>query len=341
MYERLTLETGVEAVQQYRAGFSIQSTPDGLVFAPPEGDNPSYMSVAIPDRLRDFLIDLRLLRHIPIAYFVPDAALLPPESIRFFHVDPTWMDRVIEGVFSAANTGTVDTVYTASVLGMVRDAIDSDLAKLANDSVQGNGWTTDNGMTGMLIRSELVRRWPDLIVRGYKTIVDDKTTAPLAPVLRSEAISKEMYIVLFGGSPAMVHVREPNVGVRFGVEPTSAGSPTPWTVDKRAGDGTSIAGPKQPVSARNLQSRTLDIAKLALAVNGESRRVALHLEQRPYVQEFKQTVEEQKGSLPFTDFLNPDGTLKVVSMRKGRVMNLTSLQNRLAQVQQMYPKEKS
>src|ERR1700710_2779318 len=108
MYERLTLKTGVEAVQQYRASFDIQSSPDGLIFAPPEGDNPYYMKVAIPDRLREFLTDLRLLRHIPISYFVPDAALLPPESIRFFHVDPTWMDRVIEGVFSAANTGTVD-----------------------------------------------------------------------------------------------------------------------------------------------------------------------------------------------------------------------------------------
>src|ERR1700761_2300950 len=98
MYEQLSTKTGVQAVEQYRSTFQIQTAPDGLVFAPPQ-PNSFYGDVSIPDRLRAYVTDLRLLLHIPLAYFVPDAGLLPPESIRFFNVDPTWMDRVIDGVF--------------------------------------------------------------------------------------------------------------------------------------------------------------------------------------------------------------------------------------------------
>src|SRR5438552_1122259 len=145
MYERLTIKDGVSAVQQYIQTFDIQPGADGVVFAPPDA-NAYYSDVSIPPRLRQWLIDLRLLRHMPVAYFVPDAALLPPESIRFFNVDPTWVDRVIDGVFAAANTGTVDSVFSASMLAMARVALDADLAKLAESVAPGSGWTAAQGM---------------------------------------------------------------------------------------------------------------------------------------------------------------------------------------------------
>src|SRR5581483_1436586 len=273
MYDRLTTKTGAAAVQQYVTLFDIQPGADGVVFAPPDG-NAFYSDVSIPSRLRNFLIDLRLLRHIPVAYFVPDAALLPPESIRFFNVDPTWMDRVVDGVFSAANTGTVDSMFSASMLAMVRTAIDSDLAALAETITPGSGWTPAQGMTGMLVRSELVRRWPDMIVRAFKTVVDDVTpdpahpnTPPQLPVLRLETISQDILIAIFGGSPATVHVREPHVGVRFGVEENPPGSTT-WIVPKRDTNGNPILKPDHNpdnwnVGARSSQKRTLNITALA------------------------------------------------------------------------------
>src|ERR1700743_911169 len=110
MYEQLSTKTGVQAVEQSRSPFQIQPAPDGLVFAPPQ-PNGFYGDVSIPDRLRAYVTDLRLLRHIPLAYLVPDVGLLPPGVRRFFNIDPTWMDRVIDGVFSAANTGPVDQVF--------------------------------------------------------------------------------------------------------------------------------------------------------------------------------------------------------------------------------------
>ena len=337
MYERLTISTGVEAVHKYTSLFTTTLAADGVVFAPPD-TNAYFGDISIPDRLRQWLVDIRLLRHIPIAYYVPDAELLPPESIRFFNVDPTWMDRIVDGVLAAANTGTVDTVFSASVLGMVRTALDAELTAIAQASVANTSWTGAKPMTGMLIRSELVRRWPNMIVRAYTAEADNFSAPSTAPVLRAEPISKDLYIALFGGSPAMVHVREPNVGVRFGIEENPPGSTT-WVVDKRASNGAEAPG-SVTVSPRNAQKRTLDIAKLAQAVGAAPRMVALHLEQKPYVQEFKLTAPEDRGSLPLSNYIGLNGKFISPALRKGRVMNLAPLQKRLTQIQQLHPEVK-
>lgn len=339
MYEQLNTKTGVQAVGQYRSTFQVQTAPDGLVFAPPQ-PNGFYGDVSIPDRLRTYVTDLRLLRHIPLAYLVPDAGLLPPESIRFFNIDPTWMDRVVDGVFSAANTGTVDQVFGASMLAMIRNAIDGDLTTLAVASAPSTHWTGGQPMTGMLIRSDLVRRWPNLVVRAFSTAPDDYDDIDnlgTVGVLRAEPISKDIYIAVFGGTPAMVHIREPFTGTRFGVEEASPGS-TSWTVDGHNADGTPTHAAVQ-VGYKNQAKRTIDVAGLAAKV-GPPRMVALHLEQNPYVQEFKNTVAESTGSVPLSNFILANGTFQNVVMRRGRVLNLAALQQRQIQIDQLNPKEK-
>ncbi len=337
MYERLTISSGVQAVQQFQSAFGIESSTDGVVFASPDKSS-IFTDVYLPDTLRTWLGDLRLLRHIPIAYLVQDAALLPPESIRFFNIDPTWVDRVIDGVFAASDTGTVDRVFSASLLAMSRQALDSDLAAAAEAQIPGNGWSASHGLTGMLIRSELVRRWPDMVLRAYKQVVDNQQAPPDVPVLRAEAISKDLYIAVFAGTPAMVHVREPNVGVRFGVEEAVPGSLV-WTVDGRKPDGTPTGVPLT-VKPLNPTHRTLDVLGLGSQLGNSPRMVGLHLEQLPYVQEFKNSVDEAAGSRPLSDFQNADGSLQTLSLRRGRVLDLAGLADRLTALQNMYPGEK-
>src|SRR3954464_236065 len=43
------------------------------------------------------LAQLRLLDDVPFAHMVPDAALLPPESLRFFALDGAWTDALVAG----------------------------------------------------------------------------------------------------------------------------------------------------------------------------------------------------------------------------------------------------
>ena len=135
------------------ASTGVAQTADGLTFAsPPRTADWFGDGITMTARLVEFLTDIRLLRRIPLSYLVPDARLLPPESIRFFHVNQTWVDRVIDGVVSNTNLGTVDFHRSLTVLQTIRE---TDVNPAPDQ------------MTGMLIRSELVRRWPKMIVRAY------------------------------------------------------------------------------------------------------------------------------------------------------------------------------
>lgn len=329
MYDALTKVSGIEAVNKYLATYQVQSGPDGLTLASTDG-GAFGKDVAIPERLREWLVDIRLLRGIPLAYLVPDAALLPPESIRFFHVDPTWVDRVVDGIFAAANTGTVDFVFSYSLLQMCRAAIDTELTNLAKAQVPATGWTGGQPMTGMLIRSELARRWPDMIIRAYNsTNVANPKVVSIA-TLRAEAISKDVYIALFAGQPAMVHVREPNVGTRYGVEPKNiAISGPPYKVDARPLDGNTPENPAPlDITWRSQALRTINFQALGqISAENTPRQVALNLEQLPYVQEFKSVHPESRGS-------QDPATLGVkVNFRGGRSMTLAKFIARQAELE--------
>lgn len=294
-------KTGVEAVLDVVSAYDIQPSQDGLEFvSPTDLSKWKIDGVKMPERLKAFLEDLRLLRRIPISYLVPDPNLLPPESIRFFHVNQTWIDRVIDGVFSNTNVGTVDFHYSLTTLQLVRSAIDP----------------APGGMTGILIRSELTRRWPKMIVRAFSSAVAGVGDDSTIPVLRAEAISRDLFIALFAGQPKRIHIREPFEGVRFGVEKPNGG----YVVDQRDEHGTVLSG-EEPITLRSGTLRTLDVLALRnqLASRpvpmGDARGVALHLEQRPFVQVFLDSVPESEGSV------NPPQNMRV-ALHNGKLFTL-------------------
>ena len=57
-----------------------------------------------PDDVSAWLADLQALVGVPFAYLVPDSRMLPPESIRFFAVDPNWTAALVDGALSIAAT---------------------------------------------------------------------------------------------------------------------------------------------------------------------------------------------------------------------------------------------
>jgi hypothetical protein len=329
MYDPLTTGSGIDEIIKYLSSLQIESGPDGLSLATADGGIHG-MDIEMSERLRDWLVGIRLLRDLPFSYLVPDPRLLPPESIRFFHLDPTWIDRVVDGIFAAANFGTVDFVYSYSLLQMARAAIDDDLTAIATTQVPTTPWTGDQRITGMLIRSELARRWPDLIVRAY-TATGANPAVPDIAVLRAEPISKDLYIALFAGQPAMVHVREPDVGTRFGVEPGPT-TEQPYQVDNRGTNGIA-ADDSTPIDLwfrgpANL--RILNVSDLAeKSAEDTARQVALNLEQPPYVQQFIGPHQESDGS---TD---PGSLGATVQFRRGRFMSLDKLKARKAELEEL------
>ncbi|GAA1514346.1 hypothetical protein GCM10009677_54460 [Sphaerisporangium rubeum] len=168
---------------------------------------------------------LMLLHPVPFTHLVPDERLLPQESLRFFHVDPSWLDALVSGAFSIGAQSSRDTLQDQIVADAVRSAA-ARTAAAHRDTLRGDtsgdpdaatGAPTEAGdglgpVTGLLLRSALVSGWPNLAVRAA---APDGT--PL-PVLRMDHLAPTVLLCLFGGLPAMVELREPQEGFRFGVE---------------------------------------------------------------------------------------------------------------------------
>lgn len=344
MYSKVHKTSGATAIHTYLDTLygDIPPSADGMEFAPP--DKSSYFSdVEMPERLWKWLLDIRLLRHIPIAYLVPDIALLPPESIRFFHVNPTWVDRVIDGVLSARQVGTVEAVFRYSLLNMTRDGLDGALKTMS-----GGTWDPASGMTGMLIRSELAARWPEMTVEAEAT-ADQKKQKLF--VFRQEPISKGLWIALIGGVPSTVKLIEPPVGVRYGVEPPDPQNDpkSDFQLDLRTEEGISnpfgspVTGTFREGGTRRLNVEALFHTRPLISTprDEQPRMVALHLEQRPYMQVFTSSEAESRGSVPLENFKNADGTFKKILLRKGRgSMTVAALEARQRTFNQMM-KEKS
>lgn len=314
-YKSLQYKSAVQA-QKYRLETLVSlgatgTDRDGLTMVPASGAEPpehlDKFELRPPAALVNWLRDLSLLRHLPLAYLLPDPRLLPPEAIRFFHVDRAWVDRLVDGALSAAVLGTLEVSYRIHTLVALRAIIDGAIDQIVStdeDDPYLKGWTASDRsapITGMLIRSEAVRRWPQLIVEGFEQAKRDQEPQVRVRLLRKDRLAKDLMIVLFAGEPRRVELREPDVALRYGVEEEGS----TWQVNLRLENGD--PGPKDyiEVPRRSPGSRTLNVHGLEAEIGNTwgdtsvgSRGVALNLEQRPYVQVFSGSDEGEGHRFP-------------------------------------------
>lgn len=198
-------------------------------------DAPDPGPRRVPRDLRLWLARLRLLEAVPFSHLVADTALLPPESIRFFHLDRGWTDSLVEGALSVGTVTTADRAALETLYPVVRDEVDE-----AERLVRLVGWEPGapvpagnaGPVTGFLLRSRMVSGWPALHVRAYGT--DNLAVTPMISdrdvdegddialsrltLLRMERLAPAVLLVLIDGLPRVVHVEEPRAGVQYGVD---------------------------------------------------------------------------------------------------------------------------
>ena len=194
-------------------------------------DHVDPNGVVPPDLVR-FLARLRLLEGVPFNYLVPDATLLPLETIRFFYVDRNWLDALVQGALSVGTVNSADREKLTKLYPVVRREVDvaerlvrmKDADAPAVDAA-GRPIGVAGPMTGFLMRSQIVSGWPGLHVRAYstdtrpddQTIPDMDTSPDRVRLLRMERLAPAVLLVLFDGVPAVVHIEEPRSGIQFGV----------------------------------------------------------------------------------------------------------------------------
>lgn len=189
--------------------------------------DPDDGTHVVPGELRRFLARLRLLHGVPFSYLVPDADLLPLETIRFFHLDRAWTDALVQGALSVGTITSADRTQLEAVYPHIRAEVDEAERSIRRPREEELLKAGSGAITGFVMRSRLVSGWPNLHVRAYSrdVIADDAltTAAESHPqrmkVLRMERLAPAVLLVLFDGVPAVVHIEEPRQGIQFGVRP--------------------------------------------------------------------------------------------------------------------------
>jgi hypothetical protein len=261
----------------------------------------------VPFDLRQWLARLRLLEDVPFAYLVPDSALLPPESIRFFYLDRRWTDALVQGALSVGSVTSDDRSQLEQLHAVVRAEVDD--AERQVRPVGGEGARSTSGtITGFLLRSRAVSGWPGMHVRAYdrelaegdNAVVPEGDTRRLR-LLRLERLAPAVLLALFDGVPAIVHVEEPRRGIQFGIRLDSSGdAPTtfaPWIPPRDTQDPQKVIAEKVPVPCRPGSPGVLDLKHLDRALMArqdthmgaevDSAEFALEALRFPYRQVFR------------------------------------------------------
>jgi hypothetical protein len=194
----------------------------------------------LPETVRVWFADLALLHGIPFSYLVPDERMLPLESIRFFWVDSGWIECLLDGAFS---------VGRAMLADHKRDQ------KHAKSNAKTPVQNPHEIVTGLLLRSDVVRGWPGLLVDGHNAETNE-TKSPL----RMERLSKNVLICMFAGEIKAVDIHQKPEALHFGFNPSDSSVPgSDYSKDK---------GEKVLIDWKDLDKRVVDIKKLADQLRG-------------------------------------------------------------------------
>ena len=213
-----------------------------------------------------WLGDLILLKSVPLFYLVPDERMLPTESIRFFQIDPSWMEALVDGALSLGRVTETDQSHDAAFRPMLQYGTGRSAAS-ARDRRRGALGATDPAplparpASGFLLRSSAVTQWPTMEVAA-------SGPTGVANILRMEA-NGAVLICLFDRPVDTVTLREPAEGIHFGFDDDGTLSKNlRRLVDDTGGPAgseiiTTPPAPMQPSYRGDSTLRVLDIEMLA------------------------------------------------------------------------------
>lgn len=191
-----------------------------------------YVPIDVPDNLKEYADELRLLKGIPLTYLLTEASDLPEESIRFFHLDINWTDALLDGAFSIGRVCARDALWDKITLKRAgENRYYADMPRVRRMHVNHREHvlkeiSTDGApedyrlVSGFLLRSRLVGEKKGLHIYAYDRAGAPKSHmdngAPL-PVLRMETIADNVLLAMFHGEVYQIMIEEPKTGLRFGV----------------------------------------------------------------------------------------------------------------------------
>ncbi|WP_225896548.1 hypothetical protein [Amazonocrinis nigriterrae] len=192
----------------------------------------------MPEAIDDWFSKLELLQGVPFNYLVPDERLLPTESIRFFWVDSFWVDCLQDGAFSVGRVTAAESEQDKKIRSLPASKTLSQEQPL---------------ITGLILRSQVVSGWPNLLIDGYDAVVDSEdfvapSEAQLLELLRMEKLAKDVLICLFKGEVKTVDIHLQPEAMHFGLDIKNEATNEFWQILRNA-NGEEMDGDPNPLVA--------------------------------------------------------------------------------------------
>jgi hypothetical protein len=206
------------------------------------------------DSLDEWLTGLNQLIGVPFNYLVPAEPMLPPESIRFFYLDPHWLARLLDGALSLGRMTQTDHQTESAYL-----------ARLATNRYPRAG--------GFLLRSAVVSGWPGLLVEAHDQVIAIDDIHPAHPpldVIRLARLSEDVLLGLFNGDVKTVDFHLKPETLHFGFDAVAGG----YEKKLRDAQGNQQAGEAVSVTWKKLNGQAkvgvVDISQLAGDIGAKS-----------------------------------------------------------------------
>jgi hypothetical protein len=217
-----------------------------------------------PRQVVRWLARLSVLHGLPFNYLVPDERMLPPESLRIFHLDRTWIEALLDGAFSIGRATTGEHAFDAEHRPGLRRLVELEARELRPNMRPATAHVNTTGeVTGFLLRSQAVAGWPHVNVFGYS----DPDRHAEIPKLRLARLSSDVMLCLFDGILDVLGIHEAPGQLHCGVE----GAPGSFTTTLREVNeptpGYQYVPSSAPVVARKDQ-QTLMVATAATQIRG-------------------------------------------------------------------------
>lgn len=168
-----------------------------------------------PASVVEWLAQLMLLVGVPFQYLVQDESMLPPESLRVFHLDPNWMQALFDGAFSIGRATTGELGRDAAARPQLHGQVVAARRTMRRNPARVTAPADDAGdVTGFLMRSQLVAGWPNVQVTGYS----DPSGEDEIPKLRVARLADQVLLGLFEGVIGSIAFHQAPEQLHFGVE---------------------------------------------------------------------------------------------------------------------------
>lgn len=241
----------------------------------------------VPVTLKTWLGEALLLYGVPFKYLVPHEMMLRRNSIRFFHLDPDWIEALLQGACSVGRDSRADALVDEvlrerffKISCRSAEALRADAKEKAEDRRQRRETETRKQialnwpLSGFLLRSDAVGEWV-----GLESAARD-AEGQVLDILRKDRLAPDLLLCIVNGRIADLEIRQPPEAIHFGVNRTgmtkeesqTRGAPVFETVQRDAWKSV-------PVPLRG-DSRVIRIGELAnglAGVNGQSGEFAVRM----------------------------------------------------------------